>query len=142
MHLGYPTSPGVLVAAASSSGISGQEDLASAAQPNRGPTVIILVSLLTSLSVITTTVRLVVRYLKHQLGKDDLVISTGVILSILQWAFNILEALDGFGQHIDYVPMEQVRKILKLAWASEVVLAVVLPLTKISICLFALRING
>ena len=140
MHLGYPISPGVVVAATSSTGISGQEDLTSTAQPNRGPTVIILVSLLTSLSVITTTVRLVVRYLEHQLGKDDLAISTAVILSILQLAFYILEALDGLGQHIDYVPTEQVRRILEWAWASEVVLTVVLPLTKISICLFALRI--
>ncbi len=114
---------------------------ASGAPPNRGPTIIILVSVLTSISVITTTIRLVVRQLKRQLGSDDLVIGIGVILSILQWAFNILEALNGFGQHISYLSPEQVQDILKWTWASEIVLFVVLPLTKISICLFIFRIK-
>ena len=117
------------------------KDSDSAVQPNRGHTIIILVSVLTSLSVITTSIRLAARYLRGQLGKDDLAIATSVILSILQWAFNITEALNGFGQHISYLSLEQVEDTLKWAWASEIVLFFVLPLTKISICLFIFRIK-
>lgn len=141
-----PYSPGlsdilryIPVAATSFNSMSGQ-DSTSAAQPNRGPTVVILVSLLTSLSVVTTTVRLTVRYLKRQLGTDDMAIGASAILSILQWAFNILQARNGFGQHIGYLSSGQVEDILKWAWGSEVILSVVLPLTKVSICLFILRI--
>lgn len=101
-----------------------------------------LVSVLTSLSIICTATRVGVRKVKHKLGLDDLFIGLAVVFAIIQSSFNILEVNRGFGRHKDSLSKDQLQEILKWTWLSEFFLFLVLPLTKISICFFILRIKN
>lgn len=58
---------------------------------DRGSTLIILLSIFSTLSTVTTILRLFARYLKHQFGWDDLAIFIAWILLTIQISFDVLE---------------------------------------------------
>ncbi|KAL8945211.1 MAG: hypothetical protein Q9211_000261 [Gyalolechia sp. 1 TL-2023] len=81
---------------------------------NRGTTLIIITSLLTALSTITTSIRIAVRSIKHQMGWDDLAISLATLLALVEIVFNGLEYRAGFGRHAFYLTTEQQQRSLGL----------------------------
>lgn len=109
---------------------------------DRGPNVVILTSLFTSLSIITTVIRLITRKLNHHLSWDDLAVSGAVLFTLIAWPFTILAVKNGYGKHQETLTESQIIETLKWLWEIEFDLFFTLPLTKISICFFILRIKN
>ncbi|KAI4189679.1 MAG: hypothetical protein L6R41_001288 [Letrouitia leprolyta] len=73
----------------------------------------IIAALFLALSVITTSVRVAVRSVKHQLGWDDYAISLATILALVEIVFNGLEVKEGAGRHAFYLSTGQQQRSLK-----------------------------
>lgn len=110
--------------------------------PDRGPALLVLLCLFIFISIITTAIRLAVRRVRHQLGKDDLLISVTAVLAIVQSIVIVLQVCAGFGRHQDSLSEDQVRRVIKITWSAEVIFFFVLPLPKISIAFFIFRIKS
>lgn len=109
---------------------------------HRGSNIVILVSTFTTLSTLTTILRLFVRSINHHAGWDDLTIGLAVGFSIISWPFYILAVDAGYGRHQASLPKIQVQAVLKWVWFIEFLLSLSLPLTKMSVCFFILRIKS
>lgn len=109
---------------------------------NRGKPFIVLAIVFGFISIITTAVRLGVRTVKHQLGWDDLFIGLASGLLIIQLVFNGLQYHSGDGRHMYYLSDSQSRQALKWGYITEFFLFLIICITKISICLFVLRIKN
>ena len=103
---------------------------------------LILASVLTSISITSTAIRIGVRIARHQLGLDDYFIGLAGILVIVQLVFKVLQVHSGYGQHKEFLSKGQFETTLKWMWASEFCLFFILPITKISICFFIFRIKS
>lgn len=108
---------------------------------NRGHVFIVLAAVFGFISTVTTAIRLSMRMVNRQLGWDDFFIGLASVLVLIQCAFNGLEYRSGFGQHIYYLTKSQKLATLKWAYITEFFLFLIICLTKISICLFVLRIK-
>ena len=112
------------------------------ASDDRGPNVVILTSVFTTISVLSTSVRLAMRTAHHQLGWDDLAISLAVLFTIVSWPFTILCVQSGYGKHRSLLSDAQYETAIKWLFILEFNLFFTLPLTKVSICYFILRIKN
>ena len=111
-------------------------------QDNRGTNVLVLTSVFTALSFCTTFVRLLIRKLDRHLGWDDLAISIAVGFTLFALPFTVLAVKDGYGQHSSILSKAQSQNVLKWLFLIEFALFITLPLTKMSICFFILRIKN
>lgn len=108
---------------------------------DRGFPIIVLASVFTTLSSLTTVIRLTVRGINRQLGWDDLAIAAATTTAIVQWPFNILSVKSGFGRHVKYIHESQAQRVIEWVWFAELFLFLTLPLAKCAICLFIFRIQ-
>ena len=108
---------------------------------SRGKVLISIVSVLVFLTALTTSLRLYVRYMKRQYGYDDLFIALATCVLLVQLAFSALLFDAGGGRHAYYLDRYKTARVLKWTYLSEITLFFVVCLTKISICLFILRIK-
>lgn len=108
---------------------------------NRGTTFIVMAAVFASLSLATTTIRITVRSIKHQLGWDDYTIAVATFLLLLELVFNGLQYHTGSGRHAYYLSGLQRRESLKWVYITQVFLFLIVCTTKVSICLFILRIK-
>lgn len=106
---------------------------------NRGTPIIVLALVFTTLSTLTTVIRLTVRGINRQLGWDDLAIALASTLAIVQAPFNILSAKSGLGRHSKFI--SNTHPVIEWTWFAQLFLFLVLPLTKCAICLFIFRIQ-
>ena len=109
---------------------------------DRGTVFIVLVAIFGFVSIATTGMRLTWRTLNRQLGLDDFFIGLASALLVAQMVFNGLEYRSGFGRHIHYLSESQSLAALKWNYMSQFFLFVVVCMTKVSICLFVLRIKN
>lgn len=109
---------------------------------DRGTAFIVLAVVLFSISLTTTIIRVYMRVLQHQLGWDDFTIALATLLELIELVFNGLEYHAGDGHHVFYLKASQVVKIVKWNYVTEFFLFFIICLTKISICLFILRIKN
>lgn len=107
----------------------------------RGTPFIILVAVFGSISSITTALRLGVRIANRQQGWDDLTIAIAMILVLVQVVFNGLQYHAGIGRHAYYLSPIDAMDTLKWSFAAMTLFFAIVCLTKISICLFILRIK-
>lgn len=108
---------------------------------NRGTTFIALAVVFGFLSTATTAIRIGIRALSHQLGWDDLAIVLASSLVAIELVFNGLQYHTGDGRHMYYLTESQVVTTLKWGYVTEFFLFLIICFTKISICLFVLRIK-
>ncbi len=108
---------------------------------DRGTTLIVLAAVLTFFSTITTIMRIFIRAIKHQLGWDDFSITLAILLLLVQLTFTGLEYHAGDGHHVFYLKTSQRVEVVKWNYITEFLLFFIICLTKISICLFILRIK-
>ena len=108
---------------------------------NRGVTLVVLCGVFGFFSMITTIIRVTVRGLSQQLGWDDFAISAATIFLITGEVFNGLSYGAGYGRHTVYLTSKQIQAILKWSFATQVFLYLVNSITKVSICLYILRIK-
>ena len=109
---------------------------------SRGPALLIVSIVFGVLATASTVMRLGARTFTHNLGWDDLAITIATILLDLQTVFTGLVYHAGGGRHQYYLSPSQTMEILRWNYASEVLLFAIIPATKISICLFVLRIKN
>jgi len=93
------------------------------------------------ISTATTIIRVTVRGLSRQLSWDDFVISAATFFLITGEIFNGLEYHSGYGRHIVYLTPKQIQDILKWSFVTQIFLYLTNSLTKVSICLYILRIK-
>lgn len=109
---------------------------------SRGPALLAVSIVFGVLSTASTTLRIGVRAFTRNLGWDDLTIAIAVILLDVQTVFTGLVYHAGGGRHVYYLSPSQARESLKWNYVSEVLLFLIIPFTKISICFFVLRIKN
>ena len=109
---------------------------------HRGHDLVVLTSVFASLSIGSTALRLTVRKLNRQLGWDDLTIFLAVICSIAAWIAIVIAVQHGYGSHIYFLSDEQIELALQGLWALQFSFCFAVPLAKVSICFFVLRIKG
>ena len=108
---------------------------------NKGTTFIILVAVLGPISTITTALRVGVRIANRQQSWDDFTIALATILVLIEFVFNGLQYHAGIGRHLFYLSPEHAMDALKWSYVTIILFFIIVCLTKISICLFILRIK-
>lgn len=96
---------------------------------------------LVAVAFVSTVTRIWVRArLTRNLGWDDFFISLAMLTTIIGAGFITAEVLNGLGRHEYYLTPSQRRNFQAVGWADWVQIFITLCLTKVSICLFLLRI--
>ena len=133
---------------------------------NRGATLIVTLTILITIATVMVLLRLYVRSLIKSLGLDDFFIMLSLVgrsVAALLWPQLIRESVQlcsiactilgifmvhlGIGRHMQYLSrspdfMARLSQALKIETIAEVIIICSLIFTKISICLFLLRIFG
>ncbi|MCJ1237045.1 hypothetical protein MMC14_005029 [Varicellaria rhodocarpa] len=85
--------------------------------------------------------RLITRaFIIRQLGWDDFCISLALLLSIVSTAFNVKQIHEGGGRHIYYLSPPHAIEARKWVDLAELFVFIITCLTKVSFCLFLMRI--
>lgn len=109
---------------------------------NVGPALTIINSILISFILITTCIRVFVRFSIRALGMDDYTIIVVAILCVVRFALQVVQVNSfGNGRHRWYISEEDYMNNNRLGWYCLVLLFVTMCLLKISICLLLLRIK-
>ena len=108
---------------------------------NKSTTVLAIAVVLVILSLASTIIRLSVRFHNHQRGWDDLAIALAALLLCADFAFKSVSLTAGLGRHSYYLSENQISRALEFNYATQLLSFVIVCLTKISICLFVLRIK-
>jgi hypothetical protein len=108
---------------------------------DKGPTLLALTCILTSLAVLTTSLRCWVRCGNRQLGIDDGATALATVLAVVRMSIQIVSVRYGNGKHREYVSDHDYKMINKLTWATQVLLFPTICLMKVSICVLILRIK-
>jgi hypothetical protein len=108
---------------------------------DKGPTLLVLTCILTSLAVTTTSLRCWVRWGNRQLGLDDGAMAVTTVLAVVRMSIQIISVHYGNGKHRGYVSDHDYKIVNKLTWATQVLLFPTICLMKVSICVLILRIK-
>ena len=109
---------------------------------NVGPALTIINSILISLILVTTCIRVLVRFSIRALGMDDYTIIAVAILCVVRFALQVVQVNSfGNGRHRWYISEEDYMNNNRLGWYCLVLLFITMCLLKISICLLLLRIK-
>ena len=109
---------------------------------SRGPALVIVCAVFGAIATVSTALRLGVRAISHKLGCDDLMIAIATALLIVQTVLTGLVFQNGGGRHQYYLKPEEIKPALKWNYITEILLFLIIPFTKISICFFVLRIKN
>ena len=109
---------------------------------SRAPALLAVSIVFGLLATVSTLLRLGVRFMSRKLGWDDAMIAVAILLLIAQTVFTGLAVRAGDGRHEYYLTIPQVQEALKWNYVTEILLFLIIPFTKISICLFVARIKN
>ena len=109
---------------------------------NRGSQFLVIAVVFGALSTITTAIRVIVRTIKRQFGYDDFAISLATGLILIELVFCGLEYHEGAGRHAYYLSERQQQRSLMWNYVTQYLIFLIICITKISICLFILRIKN
>lgn len=108
---------------------------------NVGPTLLGISTALIALVIITTGLRIWVRYCRRNLGWDDYLIIIVAILGMVRYAVQVQQYQWGNGRHRWYLAEEDYINNNMLGWVAQILLFASISLLKVSIMLFLLRIK-
>lgn len=111
-------------------------------QGDKGPTLIIVSSLFTSIAFVTTVLRLWVRQKRRALRSDDYTMAAAMILTIVEAALTIQAVTRGKGKRTKFLSQDDVDYINMFSWIAQIVLFPAMALVKISVCLLMTRIDS
>ncbi|KAI1846173.1 hypothetical protein JX265_010551 [Neoarthrinium moseri] len=117
--------------------------LAGADQPDdhRGPDILGAVATVTSIALVTVCARVFVRLrMVHMFGLDDWMIIASMILSITGFGIVVGQVMYGAGRHAAYLDPEVNKYGLMLNFVSQPIYLWAIPLVKLSVGFFLLRI--
>ncbi|KAK3360701.1 integral membrane protein [Lasiosphaeria hispida] len=109
---------------------------------NAGPALLAISGILITLILITTSLRLFVRFSNGALGADDYIIAVVAVLCVMRFAVQAVQVNKfGNGRHRWYLAEDNYINNNMLGWYAQVLLFVTMCLLKVSICLLLLRIK-
>ncbi|THY87922.1 hypothetical protein D6C95_07205 [Aureobasidium pullulans] len=108
---------------------------------DKGPTLLVLTCILTSLAVVTTGLRCWTRWGNRQLGFDDGAMAVTTTLAVARMSIQIVSVRYGNGKHREFVADNDYQTINMLTWYTQVLLFPTICLMKVSICILILRIK-
>ncbi|THW54959.1 hypothetical protein D6D20_09836 [Aureobasidium pullulans] len=108
---------------------------------DKGPTLLVLTCILTSLAVVTTGLRCWTRWGNRQLGFDDGAMAVTTTLAVARMSIQIVSVRYGNGKHREFVSDNDYQTINMLTWYTQVLLFPTICLMKVSICILILRIK-
>lgn len=108
---------------------------------NAGPTLMVVVGILTSIAIITTSARIYVRLMNRVFGWDDAMMLFAVAFSIARLAVEIKQSQYGNGKHRVYLTAHQYTMINMYGWYGQIFLFTPVAFLKVSIGFLILRIK-
>lgn len=110
---------------------------------NSGPALLAVSSILIALILISSSLRIFVRFSNGALGLDDYTIVVVTVLCLARFAIQVVQVNRyGNGRHRWYIdPSDYVTNNM-LGWYTQVILFATMCLLKVSICLLLLRIKN
>lgn len=109
---------------------------------DKGPALIVVSSLFTSIAFISTILRLWVRQTRRVLGSDDYTMAAAIVLTIVEAALTIQAVTLGKGKRTKFLQQSDIESINMYSWIAQIVLFPAMALVKISVCLLITRINN
>lgn len=109
---------------------------------DKGPALIVVSSLFTSIAFVTTVLRLWVRQTRRALGSDDYTMAAAMILTIVEAALTIQAVTRGKGKRTKFLHQSDIEYINMYSWIAQIVLFPAMALVKMSVCLLITRINN
>lgn len=109
---------------------------------DKGPALIVVSSLFTTIAFVTTVLRLWVRQTRRAFGSDDYTMAAAMILTIVEAALTIQAATRGKGKRTKFLQQADIEYINMYSWIAQIVLFPAMALVKISVCLLITRINN
>lgn len=108
---------------------------------DKGPTLIVVSSVFTTIAFITTALRLWVRQARRALGSDDYTIAAAMVLTVIEAALTIQAVTHGKGKRTMYLKQHQIEYISMFSWVAQIVLFPAMALVKTSVCLLMTRLH-
>ena len=109
---------------------------------NISPGLIFILAFFGFFATASTVLRLIVRGASRLIWWDDITITAALILQLVNIIFIVFEIHNGLGQHRYFLSDDEYTNAIMWGWMTQPLLFVILCLTKISICLFILRIRN
>ena len=110
---------------------------------NAGPALLAISSILIAFILITTSLRLFVRFSNGILGADDYTIAVVAVLCVMRFAVQVVQVNKfGNGRHRWYLAEDDYINNNMLGWYAQILLFATMCLLKVSICLLLLRIKN
>jgi hypothetical protein len=109
---------------------------------NVGPVLLAITGILTALVLITSALRMFVRFSLGSVGLDDYTMVVVTILCVARFSLQVAQVnMYGNGRHRWYISDDAYMNNNMLGWYCQVLLFATMCLLKISICLLLLRIK-
>ncbi len=109
---------------------------------NSGPTLLAISGLLIALILISSSLRIFVRFANGALGLDDYTIVAVTILCVVRFAVQVVQVNRfGNGRHRWFIDDDDYINNNMLGWYAQILLFATMCLLKMSICLLLLRIK-
>ena len=109
---------------------------------NAGPALLAISGILIALILITTFLRLFVRFQHRAIGLDDYTIVLVTVLCLMRFAVQVVQVNKfGNGRHRAYLANDDYVNNNMLGWYAQILLFATICLVKCSICLLLLRIK-
>jgi len=109
---------------------------------NIGPVLLAISGVLIALILVTTSLRLYVRFLNRALGADDYTIALVTVLCVMRFGVQVAQVNKfGNGRHRWYLSSQDYINNNMLGWYAQILLFATMCFLKMSICLLLLRIK-
>jgi hypothetical protein len=110
---------------------------------NSGPALLAVSSILIALILVSSSLRIFVRFSNGALGLDDYTIVAVTVLCVTRFAIQVVQVNRyGNGRHRWYINHDDYVANNMLGWYTQVILFATMCLLKVSICLLLLRIKN
>jgi hypothetical protein len=109
---------------------------------DKGPALIIVSSIFTTIAFVATVLRIWVRQMRRALGADDYTMAAAMILTIVEAALTIQAATRGKGKRKKFPQQAEIEYSNMYSWVAQIALFPAMTLVKISVCLLITRINS
>lgn len=109
---------------------------------NSGPALLVISCILLVIILVTSSLRIFVRFKTGALGLDDYTIIVVTVLCVIRVGIQIAQVVEyGNGRHRWYISEEDYVDNNMMGWYAQVLLFATMCLLKVSICLLLLRIK-
>ncbi|EZF29086.1 hypothetical protein GY631_0310 [Trichophyton interdigitale] len=107
-----------------------------------GPLVVVSSAIMMTYMVLCYLVRVFMRFtINGPFGKDDWSLTIGSLIAVVQTGLKISEAYAGLGRRRHLVPLEEIERIEKLAYAGDIFYLVALAFSRVSTFLLIARVT-